>query len=258
MNINFENKVVAITGAAGGLGKGMVRAFAENGALVAACDLKNTENKLKDIMLKDFNIKCYDFDITDASASEDAMKKIKNDLGNIDILVNNAGINVGPEQRKTIENFDDKWWQAIQNVDLNGVYNCSKHAINNMNPDGGCIVNISSIVGLIPLRNQCSFAAAKAGVCNLTKAMAIELAPKNIRVNAIAPGTIGIDVTNVLWKNDDAMKGLLAHIPQGRQGTPEDIANATLFMASDMAAYITGTVLPVDGGWTAGGFARNF
>ena len=258
MNISFENKVVVVTGAAGGLGKAIVQSFAKSGARVVACDLKNTDEKIGDIKNDGSSITAYDFDITDADETKKTMKKIVEEIGDIDILVNNAGINVGPEQRKTIENFDDTWWHAIQNVDLNGLYNCSKHAINNMNSNGGAIVNISSVVGIVPLRNQCSFAAAKAAVCNLTKAMAIELAEKNIRVNAIAPGTIGIEVTNELWKNNDTMKALLAHIPQGRQGTPKDIANAVMFMASDAAAYITGTILPVDGGWTAGGYARNF
>ena len=258
MELNFTDKVVVITGAAGGIGKAIAQEFAKSGAKVAACDLKNTEDRIADIKEEGLLIKGYDFDITNQEVVSEYMKKISEDLGAIDVLVNNAGINVGPDQRKTIEDFDDKWWQAIQNVDLNGVYNCSKCALKYMNEKGGAIVNISSVVGMVPLRNQCSFAAAKAGVINLTKAMAIELATKNIRVNAIAPGSIGIAVTNELWKNDDLMKGLIAHIPQGRQGTPKDIANAVLFFASELASYITGAVLPVDGGWTAGGYARNF
>ena len=258
MNISFSDKVVVVTGAAGGIGQAIVEGFARSGAKVAACDLRNTEEKFSELKNEGFEIKGYDFDITDIECVKDAVSKIIADFGNIDILVNNAGINVGPEQRKTIDEFDDNWWKAIQNVDLNGVYNCSKAIINNMNKAGGAIVNISSVVGLVPLRNQCSFAAAKGAVVNLTKAMAIELADKNIRVNAVAPGTIGIAITKELWKNDDTMKALLAHIPQGRQGKPHEIADAVMFLASDAATYITGAVLPVDGGWTAGGYARNF
>jgi len=125
MNITFENKVVVVTGAAGGLGKAIVEGFAKSGAKVAACDLKETGEKLSDIMTDDLVIKAYDFDITDANSVEEAMQKIASELGPIDVLVNNAGINVGPDQRKTIDEFDDKWWHAIQNVDLNGLYNCS-------------------------------------------------------------------------------------------------------------------------------------
>ena len=185
------------------------------------------------------------------------MKKINADFGKIDVLVNNAGINVGPGGRKTIDEFDDGMWQAILNVDLNGVYNCSKKAVAYMK-DGGAIINVSSVVGMVPLRNQCSFAAAKAAVINLSKAMAMELADKNIRTNVVAPGTVAIEITNKLWQDDSAMKSLLAHIPQKKQGKPGDIANAAMFLASDLAQYINGAVLPVDGGWTAGGYARNF
>ncbi|MBE5740180.1 MAG: SDR family oxidoreductase, partial [Clostridiales bacterium] len=107
-------------------------------------------------------------------------------------------------------------------------------------------------------RNQCAFTAAKAAVINFTKAIAMELAPQGIRANAVCPGTIGIAITQKLWEKDSAMQGLLSHIPMGRQGGPEEIANATAFLASDAASYITGAVLPVDGGWTCGGYARNF
>ena len=124
--------------------------------------------------------------------------------------------------------------------------------------EGASIVNISSIVGMVPLRNQCAFTAAKAGVINFTKAIAMELAPKGIRANVICPGTIGIAITNTLWQKDDAMQKLLSHIPMERQGKPEEIANATAFLASNYASYITGAVVPVDGGWTCGGYARNF
>jgi NAD(P)-dependent dehydrogenase (short-subunit alcohol dehydrogenase family) len=124
--------------------------------------------------------------------------------------------------------------------------------------EGSSIINISSIVGMIPLRNQCAFTAAKAGVINFTKAVAMELAPKGIRANVICPGTIGIQITNKLWTSNSAMEGLLSHIPMGRQGLPEEIADVTAFLASSAASYITGAVLPVDGGWTCGGFARNF
>ena len=257
MEISFKDKVVVITGAAGGIGQKVAAAFAESGAFVAACDLKNTGEKLKSLTEKYNVIKCYDFDITNLQSVAAAMAKINDDFGKIDVLVNNAGINVGPDQRRTIDDFDDGMWQAILNVDLNGVYNCSKKAVGYMK-GGGAIVNVSSVVGMVPLRNQCSFAAAKAGVINLSKAMAIELADKNIRTNVVAPGTVAIEITNRLWQNDDTMKSLLAHIPQKKQGTPQDIANAIMFLASDSAQYITGAVLPVDGGWTAGGYARNF
>lgn len=254
MNLTFHNKVVVITGAAGGLGKAMARQFVEDGAKVALCDLRGAIDVAKEL---GENAVGYEFDITNRDEVNCFMKSIASDMGNIDVLVNNAGINVGPEERRTVESFSDTWWDAILKVDLDGTYNCTKSAIPYMHA-GGSIVNISSIVGIVPLRNQCAFASAKAAVVNFTKAIAMELASKGIRANVICPGTVGIALTNQLWKNDGAMAGLLSHIPMGRQAIPEEIANATVFLASDAASYITGAVLPVDGGWTCGGYARNF
>ena len=258
MQINFKDKVVVVTGGAGGIGKGIFRNFAIDGAKVALCDLKGAKDCAKEIEAQTgVTVFGYDFDITDRNSVAKAFADIKNELGDIDVLVNNAGINVGPDERKTVDGFSDKWWDAILKVDLDGTYNCTKAAIPYMT-ENSSIVNISSIVGMIPLRNQCAFTAAKAGVINFTRAIAMELAPKNIRANAICPGSIGIDITNKLWAQSSAMQGLLSHIPMKRQGKVEDIANAVEFLASENASYITGTVLPVDGGWTCGGFARDF
>ena len=257
MNISFDNSVVVITGAAGGLGAAMAHLFADNGAKVAVCDLRGAEKVAEEIQAEGKTAKGYNFDITDMDAVSAAMEEIYNDLGTIKVLVNNAGINVGPDERKHVDQFSDKWWNAIIDVDLNGTYHCTKKAVPYMS-EGGSIVNIASIVGMVGLRNQCAFNAAKAAVINFTRAIALELAPNGIRANVICPGSIGIAVTNTLWQKDSAMQGLLSHIPMGRQGVPEEIANVTAFLASDLASYMTGAVIPVDGGWTCGGFARDF
>ena len=257
MNISFDNRVVVITGAAGGLGAAMAHLFAENGAKVAVCDLRCAEMVAEEIHSKGGIAKGYNFDITDMDAVSSAMEHIHNDLGTIKVLVNNAGINVGPDERKHVDQFSDKWWNMIIDVDLNGTYHCTKKAVPYMS-EGGSIVNIASIVGMLGLRNQCAFNAAKAAVINFTRAIALELAPQGIRANVVCPGSIGIAVTNTLWQKDSSMQGLLSHIPMGRQGVPEEIANVTAFLASDLASYMTGAVIPVDGGWTCGGFARDF
>ena len=255
MDIRFDNKTVVITGAAGGIGMGLVRRFAADGARVALCDLRGAEEAAATV--EGGTVKGYNFDITDREATAAAMAAIAADMGAIHVLVNNAGINVGPDERKHVDEFSDKWWDAILKVDLDGTYNCTKLAVPYMS-EGSAIVNVSSIVGMVPLRNQCAFTAAKAAVLNFTRAIAMELAPQGIRANAVCPGTVGIAITNELWKENTAMQGLLSHIPMGRQGTPDEMANAIAFLSSDAASYITGAVLPVDGGWTCGGYARNF
>jgi NAD(P)-dependent dehydrogenase (short-subunit alcohol dehydrogenase family) len=257
MNISFKDKVVIITGASGGIGQGMVKLFTEDEAIVIMCARRGTVEAAEELRAQGYRAYGYSLDITDREAVKNVMADVAEKFGKIDVLINNAGINVGPDQRNFVDNFSDEWWDKILKVDLDGTYNCTKLAVPYM-PEGSAIVNISSIVGLVPLRNQCAFAAAKAAVNNFTQAIAMELAPRKIRANVICPGTIGIAVTNELWKENSAMAGLLSHIPMGRQGTPEEIANATAFVASDAASYLTGAVIPVDGGWTCGGFARDF
>ncbi len=257
MNLNFTDKTVVITGGAGGLGGAMASAFAAEGATVAVCDLRGSEAVAEALRAEGHTAYGFDFDITDRAAVAENMARLADRCGGMDVLVNNAGINVGPDERKTVDSFSDRWWDAILRVDLDGTYNCTKLALPHMK-EGGAIVNISSIVGMVPLRNQCAFAAAKAAVINFTSAIAMELAPRGIRANTLCPGTVGIAITNQLWQSNAAMEGLLSHIPMGRQGAPHEIADACLFLASERASYITGAVLPVDGGWTCGGFARNF
>jgi len=185
--------------------------------------------------------------------------QVMEEFGRLDILVNNAGINGGPDQRKTINEYSVDLWKKIISTDLDGVFYCSRPFTSQMIKQRyGKIINIGSIVGLVPLRLQCAFAAAKAGVFNLTKAMAIELAKYGINVNGIAPGSILMEGTKDLFYNDPELANkMMATIPFGRPGKPDDIANAALFLASDDSNYMTGSILVVDGGWTCG-YARDF
>ena len=261
MKVDFTGKTAVITGAAGGIGRALSMRFAQNGAKVAVCDINEAgaEETVSVIRAEGREAESFIFDVTSKENARNAAIEIVEKYGTIDILINNAGINVGPEQRYPIHNFGDEQWEKILDVDLTGTFNCSKAMIPKIiEAGGGNIVNITSVVGLVPFRLQCAFAAAKAGVANFTKAMALELAESNIRVNAIAPGSIIVANTEKLFYNDPAKsEAILSHIPQHRPGQPDDIAYAALYLACDEANYVTGSILTVDGGWTCG-YARDF
>ena len=200
--------------------------------------------------------------MTNSAQIDECMDAIVREFGRLDILVNNAGVNT-LKARVTIDEFPREEWDRILNVDLTGVYLVSKAGVRVMlNQGGGRIINIASIVGLVPLRLQCSFVAAKAGVVNLTRAMALELGPRGILVNGIAPGSTLTEGTRKLFYGEDGLfrdsvKQMLAHIPLGRPAEPEEIAHAALFLAAPESSYINGHILTVDGGWTAG-YTREF
>jgi NAD(P)-dependent dehydrogenase (short-subunit alcohol dehydrogenase family) len=201
-------------------------------------------------------------DVTNEFQVQAVTNEVVGEYGRIDILVNNAGVNT-LAHRVPIDRFPRDEWDRIVGVDLTGLYIVSKAVIPVMRSAGsGRIINIASVVGLVPLRLQSAFVAAKAGVVNLTKSMAIELGAEGILVNAIAPGSILTEGTKQLFYGEDgkfkeSVNRLLEHIPLGRPGTPEEVAHAALFLAAPEASYVNGAILTVDGGWTAG-YAREF
>ena len=179
-------------------------------------------------------------------------------------MVNNAGINSArPEDRVTIDKYPDETWRRMVNVDLNGTFYACKAAASQMvKQKSGAIINIASIAGVVALRLQIGFVAAKAAILKMTEAMACELGPHGIRVNAVSPGSTVTEGTQALFYGKDGTFNELAgrvvsFIPQGRPGHPEEIANAVLFLASDAASYVNGHNLVVDGGWICG-FNRDF
>src|SRR6185436_5499545 len=180
----------------------------------------------------------------------------------LDILVNNAGTNTLHE-RVNIDQFSLPEWDRILKVDLTGLFLVSRLAARPMiQQKSGRIINIASVAGLVPLRLQSAYIAAKAGVINLTKSMALELGPHGVLVNGVATGSTLTVGTRELFYGDDGkykthVTSLLAHIPLGRPGTPEEIAHAALFLAAPESSYINGHILTVDGGWTAG-YTREF
>jgi len=193
---------------------------------------------------------------------QDVIRRVAGEFGRLDIVVNNAGINT-LKHRVTIDEYPREDWDPILAVDLTGVYEVSRAAAQVMRKQGsGRIINIASIVGLVPLRLQCAYVAAKAGVVNLTKAMAMELGPYGILVNGVAPGSTLTEGTRQLFygpegKFKDSVQQMLAHVPLGRPGTTDEIAVAVLFLADPENTYTHGHILTVDGGWTAG-YAREF
>jgi NAD(P)-dependent dehydrogenase (short-subunit alcohol dehydrogenase family) len=261
MTVDLTDKVVIVTGAGGAIGSAMAFDFARNGAKVilsgrTASTLEATLGKIKEAGGEASVIQA---DVGNKASAANLIEQTVKTYGRLDVLVNNAGINGGPEYRKKIHEYSDELWDRIMNTDLNGVYYCSKPAVAYMiEHGGGSIINVSSIVGVIPLRLQCAFTAAKAGVVNLSKAMAIELAENKIRVNVLCPGSVMNEGVKDLFYNDPARsEAILSHIPMHRPGTPEEMAGLTCFLASDEASYITGGVFIADGGWTCG-YARDF
>jgi len=261
MKVDLNGKVAIVTGAGGAIGDAIAKRFSENGASVAVCDINvNAGQKIADeITNTGGKAKFFKLDVSDRSIIPTVFNEIVKEFGKIDILVNNAGVNVGGEDRVNITDFSDEKWDWICKIDLEGVYNCSKKVIPHIiKAGGGTIINISSVVGMVPFRNQCAFAAAKAGVINLSKAMALELAPNNIRVNCICPGSILSEGTKDLFYGDpQKAEAIMSHIPQHRPGCPDDIAYGVLYLVSAQAGYVTGSVLTIDGGWTCG-YARDF
>lgn len=263
MQVDLNNQTALVTGGAQGIGEAIARTLAQNGARVAILDLDGDRAESTAASIRDAGhaATAYQGDVTDEAGGSELVARIAQEHNGLQILVNNAGINVGGG-RVPLHQVDTEIWDRIVEVDLKGVYLMCKAAIPAMLDGGGRIVNISSIAGLVPLRLQSAFVAAKAGVVNLSRALALEYGPHKILVNAVAPGSTLTQGTEKLFYGDDGAysekaQQLLSHIPLGRPGTTQEIAHAVLFLAAPESSYITGTTLTVDGGWTAG-YTRDF
>ena len=259
MKVALEGHGAIVTGGANGIGKAIVLALIENGAHVAIVDIDTQAGTQTVQEVQNGGGTCIfvEADVTDPEQMEAAAKDIGTQLGSIQILINNAGINT-KSKRVPIHKYTLDDWHRILQVDLTGVFVVSRSVIPYMLENTpGRIVNISSIAGLVPLRLQSAFVAAKAGVANLTRSMALELGPQGILVNAVAPGSTLTRGTKALFYGPDGAytenaESLLSHIPLGRPGNVEEIAVAVLFLVAPEASYINGAILTVDGGWTAG------
>lgn len=260
MQVDLSNRVALVTGAARGIGKTIADVLGENGARVVYSDVLLAEAQAAASQTP--GAVAVEMDVRNDDQVQEVTAKIVREHGRVDILVNNAGVNT-LRHRVPIDQFPRDEWERIVDVDLTGLYVVSRVVGAQMrSQDWGRIINIASVAGLVPLRLQCAFAAAKAGVVNLTRAMALELGREGVTVNAVAPGSILTEGTQKLFYGEDGMfreavQKLLAHIPLGRPGTTHEVAHAVLFLAAPEASYVNGAVLTVDGGWTAG-YAREF
>ncbi len=242
----LQGKIAVVTGASRGIGKAIAIELAKGGADIVInfkSDKKGAEDTAQKVIEAGQQAFLYPFDVSSASEIKTAFKKIQKEQGRIDILVNNAGIT---KDNITVLMKPEEWDIVIK-TNLSSVYLCSQAVIKSMlKHKWGRIINITSVVGFIGNPGQSNYAAAKAGIVGFTKTLARELASRNITVNAVAPGYIETDMTAAL--PDEARKSLLAQIPMGYVGKPEDVAAAVRFLASDNARYITGQVIHVNGG----------
>ena len=242
----LKGKVAIISGGTRGIGKGIALKFAQEGADVIFTYVSSEETaNAVEKEIQAFGVKGKGYK-SNAAKMEDALElidKVVEEFGQIDILVNNAGITKdGLLMRMSEENFDD-----VIKINLNSVFNMTKAALRTfLKQKNGSIINMSSIVGVRGNAGQANYSASKAGIIGFTKSIAAELGSRNIRCNAIAPGFIATEMTEKL--DPEVVKGWSDSIPLKRPGTPEDIANATVFLASDMSTYISGQVLSVCGG----------
>ena len=242
----LEGKVALVTGAGRGIGKAIALRFAQEGANVAFTDLavnEAVEETVKEIEAMGVKAKAYASNAANFDETHEVVKQIVEDFGRIDVLVNNAGIT----KDGLMMRMSEAQWDAVINVNLKSAFNFI-HAVTPVmaKQRSGSIINMSSVVGVHGNAGQCNYAASKAGIIGLTKSIAAELGSRGVRANVIAPGFIKTDMTGKL--SEELRAEWAKQIPLRRAGEGEDIAGAALFLASDLAAYVTGQVLQVDGG----------
>ena len=237
----LEGKVALVTGAGRGIGKAIALRFAQEGADVAFTDLavnEAVEETIKEIEALGVKVKAYASNAADFEESHAVVKQIVEDFGRIDVLVNNAGIT----KDGLMMRMSEAQWDAVINVNLKSAFNFI-HAVTPVmaKQRSGSIINMSSVVGVSGNAGQCNYSASKAGMIGLAKSIAKEMGPRGIRANCIAPGFIITDMTNQL--SQEVKDQWAAQIPVRRGGTPEDVANVALFLASDLSSYVSGQVL---------------
>ncbi len=243
--MKLEGKIALVTGGARGIGKAICERLAAEGASLAIADIQEdvAEETVAEFQKKGVNAKAYKINVADSTDVNSQVKNVISDFGKIDILVNNAGIT----RDNLLMRMKEEDWDMVIAVNLKGTFNCTKAVTRPMmKARSGKIINIASVVGVMGNAGQANYSASKAGVIGLTKTAAKELAPRNINVNAVAPGFIATEMTEVL--SEDAKDNFLDNIPLNRAGTADDVANVVTFLASADSDYVTGQTINIDGG----------
>lgn len=252
--MKLENKVAVITGAASGIGREAMRLFAAEGATVVAADVNaDGHAAIEDVRTRGGEAVFVHGDVSEAAVAARAVETALDRYGRLDILYNNAGI-APLGQDGMITNIDEKSWDDVLRVNLKSVFQCCKAAIPVMaEHGGGSIINTASVTALLGHIGQDAYTASKGAIIALTRSLAVEYGAQKIRVNVICPGVVRTALTELLWSDlvpKEVFDGVRrAHLT--RLGTPEDIARAALFLASDDAAFVTGAVFAIDGGFSA-------
>ena len=251
----LKNKCAIVTGAAMGLGEGIARRFAQEGARVVCVDIKNEPNEAVVNSIRQEGGEAHGLigDIANATDVKRLVKEAQSLLGGIDILVNNAGV---IPSRETVVNTSEADWDETIRVNVKGVFLMCQSVISHMvDRGGGSVINMSSITGLVGLPVRPAYCASKGAVSILTRQMAVDFGKDRIRVNAINPSFVITDINRAMFDKMKAEKkpweDILALHPLGRLGEPSDVAHAAVYLASDESQWVTGVLLPVDGGYTA-------
>ncbi|MBO0794675.1 MAG: glucose 1-dehydrogenase [Ktedonobacteraceae bacterium] len=254
----LDQKVALVTGSGSGIGREIALLYARQGALTIVADIRSdaAEAVAAEITAQESKAQALQLDVSNEEQVRTAFARVTNEHGRLDILVNNAGIShVGNILETSLED-----WDRLMAVNMRGVFLCSKYAIERMvtqQPQGGTLVNIASVAGMIAVDRRFPYGASKGAVISMTRSIAMDFVKQGIRANAICPGTVhtpfveGFLERNFPTTKDEERQNLHARQPIGRMGRPDEIASAALYLASDEAAFVTGSALVIDGGWTA-------
>jgi len=246
----LDGRVALVTGGNRGIGRAIAEALAEAGASVAITsrDVRRAEAAAAEIS-KATGRECLGLvlDVRDDRQVREVVARVIAELGGIHILVNNAGVNI----RESITDLKDESWEEVVDTNLAGAMRCSRAVAGHMKHQGwGRIANVASMLSVVAIAQRAAYASSKAGLLGLTRAMALDLAPHGVTVNALCPGVFKTEINRPILNDPEYLKEFLKQIPLGRMGEPAELKAAAVFLASDASAYMTGAALLVDGGWT--------